>query len=173
MAGKSVARNVRGVYPTSSNPHLVLLGCEVISNPIPGVTVKRNYLAMLTTVSLISVAGCGQNTTGIDILENPPTSADELPADFDTSTLQPDSARFVTEHEGISYYLAKPAATGSASSVCIVAAQPEVIGCSGSPEVTTGFDDREVRSVRDGADVDELIKQGWVSIHENLLVRSS
>jgi hypothetical protein len=117
------------------------------------------------------LSGCAQGGTGINILDTPPADKDALPADFDSSAIQPDSARYAAEHEGISYFLAKPVEPAAAAAVCIVVVEPGMIGCGGAPEATVGFGGGEAQTVRDGDDVTELTDQGWTQIHDNLLVR--
>ncbi|NUL44963.1 hypothetical protein F7P69_07105 [Cellulosimicrobium funkei] len=90
--------------------------------------------------------------------------------------MEPDSARFVAEHEDVSYFLAKPADPGMAGGACIVAMEAETSACGGPSSVDTGlgilgFADTEVRAVRDGADTTRLIDEGWTQVHDNLLVR--
>lgn len=132
---------------------------------------KLRYLTAAGTIALLSVSGCGQNPTGISLLEEPATASDELPAEFDSHPLEADSARFATEHDGVSYFLAKPAENEAAASVCIVAVEPGVSGCSGSAETAISFLGVEARTVQDDADIDDLVDEGWEAVHDNLLVR--
>jgi len=136
--------------------------------------VQRNRLACCGIAMALLLSGCAQGGTGINILDTPPADKDALPADFDSSAIQPDSARFAVEHEGISYFLAKPAKPAepaAAAAVCIVVVEPGIIGCGSAPETLVGFGGGEAQTVRDGDDVTELTDQGWTQIHENLLVR--
>jgi hypothetical protein len=144
--------------------------------------VQRRYLTATAMLALLLVSGCSQSSAGIAVLEEPVTAQDQLSdgdgqlEDSALQDLKPESARFLTEHEGISYFLAAPAEPGMAGGVCIVAVEAGVTGCFGpgngqSEMGTLGFEGHQATVVRDGADVTGLTDDGWTQVHDNLLVR--
>jgi hypothetical protein len=138
---------------------------------------QRKSLVAAGMCTVLLVSGCSDDASaGVSVLEEPATADRTLPANLYRGDVEPDSARFVAEHEGISYFLAKPADPGIASGVCIVAMEAEWSACGGPSNVDTQLATLEIagteaRAVRDGADITDLTEKGWVQVHENLLVR--
>jgi hypothetical protein len=138
---------------------------------------QRKSLVAAGMCTLLLVSGCSsQAGAGIGLLDEPATADQALPANLYRDDVEPDSARFVAEHEDISYFLAKPADQGMANGVCIMAMEAETSACSGPSNVDTQlatleFAGTEARAVRDGADTTDLTDDGWTQVHENLLVR--
>jgi hypothetical protein len=138
---------------------------------------QRKGLAAAAICMLLLVSGCSnQAKSGIGVLDEPAANDRTLPANLYRGEMEPDSARFVGEHEGISYFLAKPADPGMAGGVCIVAVEAESSACGGPSNVDTqlatlGVAGAEARVVRDGANTTDLTDDGWTQVHENLLVR--
>jgi hypothetical protein len=144
--------------------------------------VQRRYPTMTAMLTLLLVSGCSQSGAGFAVLEEPATVQDQLSVgdgrleDSALQDLEPDSARFLAEHEGISYFLASPVDPGMAGGVCIVAVEAGVTGCfgpgNGQPEMgTVSFEGQQATAVRDGANVTGLTDDGWTRVHDNLLVR--
>lgn len=138
---------------------------------------QRKTLVAAGIGMLLLASGCSsQASAGVSVLDEPAATDLTLPAHLYSGALQPDSARFVAAHEGISYFLAKPADPGMAGGVCIVAMETESSACGGPSNVDTqlatlGVAGTEARVIRDGADATDLIGDGWTQLHENLLVR--
>lgn len=137
---------------------------------------QRKGFVVAGMCMVLLVSGCSQGSAGVGLLDEPPISAQALPADLYGSDVEPDSARFVAEYEGMSYFLAQPAEPGMAHGVCLVALETESIACGGPSSdatqlVTLDVAGTEARVVRDGTDTTGLADEGWARIHENLLVR--
>ncbi|GAA1121822.1 hypothetical protein [Citricoccus alkalitolerans] len=137
---------------------------------------QRKGLVLAGAFSLLLFSGCSQGSGGVGLLDEPATADQTLPADLYGGDVEPDSARWVAKHEGISYFLAKPAEPGLAHGVCLVAMEAESIACGGPSSnatqlVSLDTAGTEARVVRDGTDTTELTDEGWTQIHENLLVR--
>ncbi|MGW9551020.1 hypothetical protein ACWG8W_08195 [Citricoccus zhacaiensis] len=140
---------------------------------------KRRIGTVLGLGALLMVTGCSQGGTGIALLDEPATGQLEAPA---WEGIDPQSVRFVADHEGVSYYLATPADPELDGGLCLVAGEPGAIACGGpspdgpppgSPVLTLDFGTGEAAVFRDGADTSELTDEGWTQVHENLLVRDS
>lgn len=137
---------------------------------------QRKSLVLAGICTLLLVSGCSRGSAGVSLLDEPATADQILPADLHGDDVEPDSARFVAEHEGMSYLLAKPAEPGMANGVCLVAMEAESIACGGPSSnatqlVTLDTAGTEARVVRDGTETTDLADDGWTQIHENLLVR--
>lgn len=137
---------------------------------------QRKSLVLAGVFTLLLVSGCSQGSTGVGLLDEPTTADQTLPADLHGDDVEPDSARLVVKHEGMSYFLAKPAEPGMANGVCLVAMEAESIACGGPSSnatqlVSLDTAGTEARVVRDGTDTTDLTDEGWTQIHENLLVR--
>lgn len=137
---------------------------------------QRKSLALAGVFVLFLVSGCSQGSAGVDLLGEPATANQALPADHYEAEVEPGSARFVADHEGTSYFLAKPAEPGMAYGVCLVAKEAKATACGGPSSnatrlVTLNVGGTEARAVRDGADTTDLTEEGWIQIQENLLVR--
>lgn len=137
---------------------------------------QRKSLALAGVFTILLVSGCSQGSAGVDLLDEPATADQTLPAEFHGDDVEPGSARFVAEYEGMSYFLAKPADPGMANGVCLVAMEAESMACGGLSSdatqlVALDVAGTEARVVRDGTDTTDLADDGWIQIHENLLVR--
>lgn len=137
---------------------------------------QRKRFVLAGVCVLLFVSGCSQGSAGVSLLDEPTTADQTLPSDLYRGAVEPGSARFVAEYEGMSYFLAKPADPGMASGVCLVAMEAESMACAGLSSDATqlvGLDvaGTEARVVRDGTDTTDLADDGWTQIHENLLVR--
>ncbi len=140
---------------------------------------KRRIGTVLGLGALLMVTGCGQGGTGIALLDEPATEPLEADA---WEGIDPQSVRFVADHEGVTYYLATPADPELDGGVCLVAGEPGAIACGGpssagpppgSPVLTLDFGTGEAAVFRDGAETSDLTVEGWTQVHENLLVRDS
>ncbi|MGJ9425962.1 hypothetical protein ACHABX_08990 [Nesterenkonia halotolerans] len=137
---------------------------------------QRKSFVLVGLCALFLVSGCGQDGTGVSLLEESASTERRLPADLYGAAVKPDSAQFLAEHEGVSYFLGRPTDPGMANGVCLVAMEAESTGCSGPSSdptrlATLDVLGTEARVVRDGADVTDLGNDGWTQVHENLLVR--
>lgn len=137
---------------------------------------QRKGFVLAGMCTLLLVSGCSQGSVGVSLLDEPATVDQTLPADLHGADVEPDSVRFVAEHEGMSCFLAKPAEPGMANGVCLVAMEAESTACGGPSNnatqlVTLDIAGTEARVVRDGTDTTDLADDGWTQIHENLLVR--
>ncbi len=140
---------------------------------------KVTWLACLTVL----LSNCSQGMearTGeprMDIFNQKRTGADELPGDYDNGQIDPSTARFLTERNGLSYFAARTPQTDSTACIIVTDQTDGFAGCSAFPE-DEAFGPNinglgvEAMLVQDDADTADLTgKQGWKLVHANLLVR--
>lgn len=128
-------------------------------------------------LSVLALTACGQSGSGFVILDEPAAAGDALPPGaVDADVLRDGSSRFLAEvptHRGTrAFYLARRAgqSPADAAPVCLAEANSGVVSC-GTGGITAGFLPGEAQAVPDGEDVSGLLADGWVAVHENLLVR--
>lgn len=130
---------------------------------------------------MASLTACSGNT-GIQALDRPAASEDSLPSDIDLSDpINTESSRFLVTHERVRYYVAT---TNDSADGCIIAVPSETgpdwfAGCGllGAADVIVTASRNSGHTaatlVRDDADTRALEAEGWIRIHDNVLVPSS
>lgn len=148
---------------------------------------KRRIGWMLGLGALLMVTGCSQSETGIALLDEPATDADSI--DVGAGPLEPDawegidpqSVRFVAEHDGVTYYLAEPRDPELDGGLCLAVVEPGALACGGPSQgapadaavLILDYGTGAAAVFRDGDDTSVLADQGWTQVHPNLLVQDS
>lgn len=140
---------------------------------------RKLVSALVLVTAGLGLSGCGSGSP-IAALDKEPTAGDELAADLDG--IDGPSARFATELDSHSLFLAKPSEPAAADGVCVVA-QPlhdptgAVAACSQSMPVYTPLvletGGMKIGVVADGFKASSYLAQGWQQIHRNLLVQTA
>lgn len=135
---------------------------------------------MIFLGAMVSISACSGHT-GIQALERQASPADVLPEAIELADpINRESSRLVTTHEQVQYFVAT--ANDSADGCIIVVPQgadPEWFAGCGllgandmivTASMTPGS--KVVTLVRDDADTRALESEGWMRIHDNILIPS-
>jgi hypothetical protein len=137
---------------------------------------KSYRMVVVGTVFLLGITSCSGGD-GIAAIDRDATSEDQLPPYVMTPNLKLDSVRRVAEQDEVTYFISK---LDEDNGFCVIRTrgQDETAwgtGCgTGTGRVitnsTTGISEA-VTLVTDGYATDDLEKDGWTKISENLLIR--
>ena len=136
----------------------------------------KSYSAVVMGMAFLTgVAGCSGGD-GIAAIDRSATSEDQLPSYVSTESLDVDSVRLVAEHDGIAYFISRPA---DGSGFCVIRIPDRIqtvwaaaCGQGGNVVSTSSIGiSQSVTLVTDGYSTSDLEKVGWEKITDNLLVR--
>uniref|UniRef100_UPI0040341EC5 hypothetical protein n=1 Tax=Glutamicibacter sp. AOP38-B1-38 TaxID=3457680 RepID=UPI0040341EC5 len=139
---------------------------------------RRISLAVIGIGGVLALTACSGHS-GIQALDEQFASEDALPAAVDLGdAIDRESSRHLTTHEQVRYFVA---ASPDSSLGCIIVVPPGAdphwfSGCSslGATDVimtaSTPPSGLAASLVRDDADTRELESEGWIRIHDNVLV---
>jgi hypothetical protein len=129
-----------------------------MTSPVMTMRPARTALAVTVMTALaIGLSGCLDGGSGFAVLDRPAESADALPTDlpdYAFDNLDPESARFVADHDGVELYLTR----GADSGICLLAypnAEDWVVGCSGGRWLKVGGRSTKYEVRADGAPAPE------------------
>lgn len=127
-------------------------------------------------LSLALLAGCSSSGAGIERLDQPATTQDDLPPVTAVFGFQPGTTRYLVQQGGFSFYLARPSFVDGAGTlppgwgVCLIVVEPETISCGLMPIEIPLFG-ISARLVPDGFDASELTRDGWEQVQRNLFLK--
>lgn len=139
---------------------------------------RRIFAATILVAMMAPLSACSSHT-GIAALERPSTPDDALPAEVTLGdTIDRDSARLLTTHEQKRYFTAT---TPHSTDACIIvvpsdANSPWASACGllGATDiiVTASITPGNTAAslVRDDADTRAQESEGWIRIHDNILI---
>ena len=141
--------------------------------------VRAGWVAALAVLALASCTNApgAQSQPKMALLERPAGSQDTVPAFVDMAGKDPSTVRFAGESGDFRFYLARPEKEQGFCLIQVAAGDGNRWGSAcrttGEPILTAnllGYGS-EAAVVADGANVDDLLAQGYTPVQDNILVR--
>ncbi|MHA7144976.1 hypothetical protein ACX80U_09700 [Arthrobacter sp. TmT3-37] len=137
---------------------------------------KQLAASSALTLAVAGLSACGGADYGIAALERDATSEDQLPAVVYDESVDDESTRKVAEQDGVSYFIGTMTDREGFCSYAVV--EDDFIGGCGtaSGKVVTvspaaDSDLPQMTLVTDSYSGDDLERDGWSQVHENILIR--
>ncbi|WP_104119083.1 hypothetical protein [Arthrobacter sp. B1805] len=137
---------------------------------------KQLAASGVLAIAVVGLSACGGADYGIAALERDATSEDQLPAFVSDEGVDVESIRKVAEQDGVSYFIGT---WEDREGFCVysVVVDDFTGGCgTGSENVVTvspapGSDLPHMTLVTDSYSDDDLERDGWSQVHENIMIR--
>lgn len=137
---------------------------------------KQLAASGVLAIAVVGLSACSGADYGIAALERDATSEDQLPAFVSDESVNVESTRKVAEQDGVSYFIGTMADREGFCAYSVV--EDDFIGGCGtaSGKVVTvspaaGSDLPQMTLVTDSYSGDDLERDGWSQVHENLMIR--